>query len=90
MSPPKAREAVPFSEPEESSKADCRDFESGISFSRSHMFVWKLSVTCVIHSSTGQKVELSGVLYKYKYLLTGKQQLPFLYGNCKQENKTPY
>lgn len=89
MSALKAREAVPFPVPGESSKADCRGFESGISFSSNHMLVWKLLVTCVVHSSMGQKVELSGVLCKYKYLLIGKQQLPFLYGNCKQENKTP-
>lgn len=87
MSAPKARGAVLFPVPGESSKADCRDFESGISFTRNHMLGWNLLVTCVTSSSMGQKVELSEVLCKYKYSLIGKQLLPFFYRNCKQENK---
>lgn len=87
VSAPKAREAVLLPVPGESSKADCRDFESGISFTPNHMLGWNLLVTCVGCSSMGQKVELSGVLCKYKYPTIGKQQLPFLCGNCKQENK---
>jgi len=72
VSVPKAREAVPFPVPGESSKADCRDLELGIPFSPNHMLVWKLLVTCVVHFSIRQKVELSGVPCKYKYFLIGK------------------
>lgn len=87
MSALKARAVVPFPVPVESSKADCRGFQSGIFFFPNHMLVWKLLVTCVDHCSMGQEAELSGVLCKFKYLPLGKQQLPFLYENCKQENR---
>lgn len=89
MSALKAREAMPFPVSVESSKAVSRDFESGTSLFQYHMLLRKLLVICVIYSRMGQKVELSEILCKYKYILIRKQ-LPFLCGNYKQENKTPF
>lgn len=47
----------------ELSKADHRDFESGISFSPNHVLVWKLLVTSGTHSVTAWDKKWSSVEY---------------------------